>query len=72
MLAELCPPQNDACGPDTGVNEGWHVVIVADIPSFIAALHDILQDIIPKVDRPAGSSASRCERVLLDGRKPMW
>jgi uncharacterized NAD(P)/FAD-binding protein YdhS len=28
MLAELCPPQNDACGPDPSVNEGEHVVIV--------------------------------------------
>jgi uncharacterized NAD(P)/FAD-binding protein YdhS len=28
MLAELCPPQNDACDPGPSVNERGHVVIV--------------------------------------------
>lgn len=28
MLAELCAPQGDACDPDPGVNDEWHVIIV--------------------------------------------
>ena len=45
MLAELCPPQNDTCGPGPGVNKGRHVIIVGGGASGVLLACHLLRNL---------------------------